>query len=227
MKRASFINRKNAQIREKGRVCQNKQAHSRRRSVYKLGKKRRHLHHKGHAPKPQKAHAYAQKQMRWHNAGNAHNPKSLHAYIKSHMHIHKEIHEHIQRSTCTYIRSTCTYTKGTHALMQRSTCVRPRSGNVCFEKHANTPREQMLLNMEVHAHTPRSTRTFVRLWKWFSAPFDAMRIAVQVRYDARATREAVPPRAFERYLFWWLWTTEVTPKEKPPTRKTNEGMLTS
>ena len=141
MKRASFINRKNAQIREKGRVCQNKQAHSRRRSVYKLGKKRRFLHYKGHAPKTQKAHAYAKKQMRWHNAGIAPKPKSLHAYIKSHMHLHKEI----------------------HALTQRSTCVRPRSGNTCFEKHANTPREQMPLNMELHAHTPRSTRTFARL----------------------------------------------------------------
>ena len=139
MKRASFISRKNAQIREKGRVCQNKQAHSRRRSVYKLGKKRRRLHDKGHAPKPQKAHAYAKKQMRWHNAGIAHKPKSLHAYIKSHMHIHK----------------------GTHALIQRSTYVWPRSGNACFKKHANTPREQMPLNMEVHAHTQRNTCTYV------------------------------------------------------------------
>lgn len=148
--------------------------------------------------------------------------------------LHQKPHVHTQGSTCTYTKKYMniykevhTLTKGTHALIQRSTCVWPRSGNACFEKHANTPREQMPLNMEVHAHTPRSTRTFARLWKWFSAPFDAKRIAVQVRYDARATREAVPPRAFERYLFWWLWTTEVTPKEKPPTRKTNEGMLTS
>ena len=43
----------------------------------------------------------------------------------------------------------------------------------------------------------------------------------------RKQRGATPPRVFERYWFWWLWTTEVTPKEKPPTRKTNEGMLTS
>ena len=35
---------------------------------------------------------------------------------------------------------------------------------------------------------PSSTRTSIALWKWFSAPFDAMRITVQVRYDARATR---------------------------------------
>ena len=93
--------------------------------------------------------------MRWHNAGIAHKPKSLHAYIKSHMHIHKEIHAHKQRYTYTY-------TKGTHALTLRSTCVWPRSGNACFEKHANTPREQMPLNMKVHAHTPRSTRTYIK-----------------------------------------------------------------
>ena len=140
MKRASFINRKNTQIREKGRVCQNKQAHTRRRSIWELGKKRRRLHYKGHALKSQKAHAYAKKQMRWHNAGNAHNPKSLHAYIKSHMHLHKGVHAHTQRSIC----------------------LRPRSGNACFKKHANTPREQMPLNMEVHAHTPRSTCAYIK-----------------------------------------------------------------
>ena len=106
MKRASFINRKNTQIREKGRVCQNKQAHSRRRSVYKLGKKRRHLHNKGHAPKTQKAHAYAKKQMRWHNAGNAHKPKSLHAYIKSHMHLHKRVHALGQEVVMLALRNT-------------------------------------------------------------------------------------------------------------------------
>ena len=168
--------------------------------------------------------------------------KGVHTLIqKEHMHLHKEVHAFGQEVVMLTLRNTRTRQgnrhpwiwkymhihKGTHALIQRSTCVWARRGNACFEKHANTPREQMPLNMEVHAHTPRSTRTFVRLWKWFSAPFDAMRITVQVRYDARATREAVPPRAFERYLFWWLWTTEVTPKEKPPTRKTNEGMLTS
>ena len=108
MKRASFINRKNAQIREKGRVCQNKQAHSRRRSVYKLGKKRRFLHYKGHAPKTQKAHAYAKKQMRWHNAGNEHKPKRLHAYIKGHMHLHKEVHAFGQEVVMLALRNTRT-----------------------------------------------------------------------------------------------------------------------
>ena len=41
---------------------------------------------------------------------------------------------------------------------------------------------------QAHVQLPSSTRTSIALWKWFSAPFDAMRIAVQVRYDARATR---------------------------------------
>ena len=108
MKRASFINRKNTQIREKGRVCQNKQAHSRRRSVYKLGKKRGLLHDKGHAPKTQKAHAYAQKQMRWHNAGNAHRQRSLHAYIKRHMHLYKEVHAFGQEVVMLALRNTRT-----------------------------------------------------------------------------------------------------------------------
>ena len=50
------------------------------------------FHHKEHALKTQKAHAYAKKQMRWHNAGNAHKPKSLDDYIKRHMHLYKEVH---------------------------------------------------------------------------------------------------------------------------------------
>ena len=41
---------------------------------------------------------------------------------------------------------------------------------------------------QAHVQLPSSTRTSIALWKWFSAPFDAMRIAVQVRYDARTTR---------------------------------------
>ena len=81
--------------------------------------------------------------------------KATCTYTREYMHIHKEIHEHIQRSTYTY-------TKGTHALTLRSTCVWPRSGNACFEKHANTPREQMPLNMVVHAHTPRSTCAYIQ-----------------------------------------------------------------
>jgi len=68
--------------------------------------------------------------------------KGVHTLIrKEHMHLYKEA----------------------HALIQRSTCVWPRSGNARFKKHANTPREQTPLNMEVHAHALRSTRTFARL----------------------------------------------------------------
>ena len=59
-------------------------------------------------------------------------------------------------------------------------------------------------------------------------PRHSMSCALRFRCGMmREQRGATPPRVFERYLFWWLWTTEVTPKEKPPTRKTNEGMLTS
>ena len=136
MKRASFINRKNTQIREKGRVCQNKQAHTRRRSIWELGKKRRRLHYKGHALKSQKAHAYAKKQMRWHNAGNAHNPKSLHAYIKSHMHLHKGVHAHTQRNTWTYTKKYMHIHKEVYALGQEVVMLalrntRTRQGNRC------------------------------------------------------------------------------------------------
>ena len=114
MKRASFINRKNTQIREKGRVCQNKQAHTRRRSIWELGKKRRRLHYKGHALKSQKAHAYAKKQMRWHNAGNAHKPKRLHAYIKRHMHLYKEVDAVGQEVVMLALRNTRTHQGNRH-----------------------------------------------------------------------------------------------------------------
>jgi len=41
---------------------------------------------------------------------------------------------------------------------------------------------------QAYVQMPSSTRTPIALWKRFSAPFDTMRITVQVRYDARATR---------------------------------------
>ena len=44
MKRASFINRKNTQIREKGRVCQNKHTHLRTRSTCTYIKEYIHLY---------------------------------------------------------------------------------------------------------------------------------------------------------------------------------------
>lgn len=100
--------------------------------------------------------------------------KGVHALIrKEHMHLHKEVHAVGQEVVMLALRNT-----------------RTRQGNrrPCIRKYMHIRQGAHVLLQDCE--------------KWFSAPFDAKRIAVQVRYDARATREAVPPRAFERYLFW-------------------------
>ena len=76
--------------------------------------------------------------------------------------LRQETDAQAQRRHCTQAQKFGWLHQKAHALTQRSTCIRPRSGNACFEKHANTPREQTPLNMEVHAHTPRSTCAYIK-----------------------------------------------------------------
>ena len=71
----------------------------------------------------------------------------------------------IRQAICSTIHKICTGTTWTD-----------------WGSRKQTPLHQAYVQM------PSSTRTSITLWKRFSAPFDAMRIAVQVRYDARATR---------------------------------------
>ena len=101
-----------------------------------------------------------------------------------------------------------------------------------YTKSVQTPHEPIRVqgNRRLYIkHTYRCQAAHVLLspcGKGF--PRHSMPCALRFRCGMmREQRGATPPRVFERYLFWWLWTTEVTPKEKPPTRKTNEGMLTS
>ena len=172
--------------------------------------------------------------MCWHNAGNAHKPKSLDDYIKRHMHLHKGVHAHTQRNTWTHTKKYMHIYKGVHTLIRK--------------EHMRLYKEAHALGQEVVMLALRNTRTrqgnrrpCIRKYMHIRQgahvllqdcengfPRHSMPCALRFRCGMmRKQRGATPPRVFERYLFWWLWTTEVTPKEKPPTRKTNEGMLTS
>ena len=66
------------------------------------------------------------------------------------MHTNPKVWMITSKGTCTYTREYIHIHKEVHAFGQEVVML-------AFEKHANTPREQTALNMEVHALTQRST----------------------------------------------------------------------
>ena len=102
MKRASFINRKNAQIREKGRVCQNKHtppeqevhAHRARRGGFYTTKNMR-PRPKRHTPTPKNRCAGTTLAMHTDKEVCMLTSKGTCAYTKKYMNIYKEVHAHI------------------------------------------------------------------------------------------------------------------------------------
>ena len=130
MKRASFINRKNAQIREKGRVCQNKHMHpeqevhahrARRGGFYTT--KDMHPRPKRHTPTLRnrcagttqalhtspKACMLTSKATCTYTREYMHIYKGVHTLIrKGHMHLHKRVHAFGQEVVMLALRNTRT-----------------------------------------------------------------------------------------------------------------------